>query len=241
MRVQAMSICCSWIRIYLQVPCPMNPWGIKLPFSSSWYNQVFAHLGRAGVQNLCGDEDPFKLLFLSFEHLTWSSQCLSEVTFTCESHSHFWSSCLYWNCLLLKLSDKETASVPVTSTNKPCYTAKCCFPSIYIYSWYFWHLWTPREKKLFNEKDPGFSSTKGPEMWIHKKWHKVDWLSKQNQRKKLKGSLRKAQPLLSWTYNGCHSMKRHYTHAQNFFLKVAKALEQPAYENALVHMFLVFL
>lgn len=113
--------------------------------------------------------------------------------------------------------------------------------NIYIYSWYCWHLWTPREKKLFNEKDPGFSSTKGPEMWIHKKWHKVDWLSKQNQRKKLKGSLRKAQPLLSWTYNGCHSMKCHYTHAQNFFLKVAKALEQPAYENALVHMFLVFL
>lgn len=98
-----------------------------------------------------------------------------------------------------------------------------------------------KRKKLFNEKNPGFSSTKGPEMWLHKKCHKVDWLSKQNQRKKLKGSLRKAQPLLPRKYNGCDSMKCHYTHAQNFFLEVAKAVEQPAYENALVHMFLMFL
>lgn len=57
----------------------------------------------------------------------------------------------------------------------------------------------------------------------------------------LKGSLRKAQPLLPRKYNGCDSMKCHYTHAQNFFLEVAKAVEQPAYENALVHMFLMFL
>lgn len=57
----------------------------------------------------------------------------------------------------------------------------------------------------------------------------------------LKGSLRKAQPLLPRKYNGCDSMKCHYTHAQNFFLEVAKAVEQLAYENALVHIFLMFL